>query len=259
MALVTLAGAPTPFRILYNPGAELNGSMQGWVASMGFSVPLANFLPFITYIAGRSYSTTSTAGTFTRIIPMVHPDYPTLLCQDVEAKGTGVLDANGHFAWYKIKATFKMVPYEVDGSAPYQTIETTYGSKTYSLANTSYKFSDGTPSTQSCFVAVPLISYVVTLYQCTQLDDQLLGTLINAPINSTPFFGWPTKTVFLTGMDASLQMSSVGTPAYTRVVRFDYRSEEWNKFIRTDGEWDEMTDVAGNPVYATSDLNQILQ
>lgn len=259
MALVTLAGAPTPYNILYNPQSELNGNMSGWDAVMNFSVPYVNYLPFITYLAGRSYSISTGAGTFTRIIPMSHPDYPGLIVQDVKSKGTGVQDVHGHYAWYRIAATFKMVPYAVDGSAPFQTIEATYSSRSYSISNTSYTFSDGTPSTQSSVITVPEIGYVVTLYQCTQLDDALLGTLIAAPLNNATFFGWPTKTVKLAGMKASITMSSVGTPIYTRTVQFSYRPIEWNMFLRTDGEWDECLDVAGNPAYATSDISQILQ
>ncbi len=259
MALVTLSGAPTPFKIVYNPGAELNGSMQGWVATMGFSVPFSNFLPFITYIAGRTYSTTSSAGTFTRVIPMVHPDYPSLICQEVEAKGTGALDINGHFAWYRIKATFKMVPYNVDGSAPYMTIETDYAGKAYALADTSFKFSDNTPMAINAVLDVPEVGYVITLYQCTQLDDTVLAPIVAAPLNSTTFLGWPTKQVKLTGMKASLTMSSVGTPIYTRTIMANYRPKDWNQFLRKDGQWDTPLDPFGNPAYQTSDLNLLLQ
>lgn len=259
MALVTLGGAPAPFDILYNPAKELNGDLSGWSAVMGFRVPLANYLPFVTYVAGRSYAVTTGAGTFTRIIPMSHPDFPGLICTKIQTKGTGQISATGQFSWFRVTATFTMVPYNVDGSAPFQTIEATYSTKTYSIANTSFTFSDGTPSTASSFIAVPEIGYVVTLYQCTQLDDALLGTLIAAPLNNNTFFGWPAKTIFLEGMKASLNMASVGTPTYTRVVQFKYRPIDWNKFLRTDGQWDTCLNVAGDPAYQQSDLSQILQ
>ncbi len=266
-AIVTLANSPVPYKILKSNPCTLQGQNGvGWTATIDFLVAANDWFTFAAFAAGTPTTVTVSGTPVTRIIPLSHPAASKLLCTGIQSSATGQY-VGSNAEWLrnhdlaKVSLTFTSVPYAVDGSTPFLTVETHVGSNTYTLAGSKLAFGDGTPIQADAGIDVPSIVYAITIYQAPGLADDVMATAMASPVNSASVTlgakTWSAGFLKCLGMDCRSTMTANFQQSYERTIMVEGRSINWNYFLKPDGTWDVVTKPGGGNVYATSDLNAL--
>ena len=260
MALVTLADytGTTPC-ILHDPPATLDGDETGWRGNMTFKVPYDEMADFCQFAGGKPYTISISGIPTTRYIPLSHPQFSGLICKRVQARATGQWDGTHNWDWCRVTCEFQSVPYGMDGSTPFLTIETTGSSESITIPQTAYYFpSDNKRIRQDVAIAVPVVTYAITTYLVPTLDDALYKTLVGK-VNDASFLGFAAGMMRFDTWRSALQMSATLASTYTTTLYFSFRPVEWNKFLRPDGTWEAAKKSVDNTyAYSSGDFSQLI-
>ena len=252
--------------ILYSPVYSLKGSIDSTMdGEMTFNVAANDAGTFCKWASGQTYSVTVGGIATTRIIPLSHPDYPSLLCKNFDCKLTGSYtpgnsQAMQNWSDAKVTLTFKSVPYATDGQTPYMVRRGRSSGEEYSLAGRQLVFAgNGQPIQADASLKVATQAFSVTLYQATKYDDALVSGLAGS-VNSTTCLNYAPGYLRYDSAEYEQTQSLSGT-TFTITYYFTWRSIPWNKFLRPDCVWDTVAiGTSGGTAfgYNSADLNQLL-
>lgn len=262
-AIVTLADSPVPYKFLRNGPPTLDGDLGGWTATMSFLVASGDMFEFCEFCGGTVKTVDMGGGvTAQRIIPLSHPFAPKLLCQGVSARMTGnwvdtLPDWCKQFSLAKVDVTFRTVPYQTDGGAPFLVMNNRGASQSYSLAGSKMSFpSDGTPIQADASLNVPILTYSATIYQAVGPGDDVVAPLMGTVNNATLTLGafpMPAGTFRFDTMDNEVSTTVGSVKSYQRTLMGSFRPVPWNYFLRPNGLWEVALKPNGDPVYAPAD------
>jgi hypothetical protein len=262
---VTFASCPVPYQILRDPPHTIDGDWQsGYKGDVSFVVAASDLATFCIWAGGSPYKITVGSSTVTRLIPVSHPDYSSLLCKKISSTAFGSFTPTNtpgltNFSHARITLGFESVPFATDGSTPFMVTSTRAGSEVYTVAGSKLTFpSDGSTLQSDAGVTVPTIVYQVTTYLAPSLNDVTYGAILATPVNSAVFLGQPIGTMRFDSFSSETTMT-VGGNAYQTTFMFTFRPVPWNQFLRPNFVWEAPTAPGGGYVYGASDLNVLLQ
>lgn len=263
---VTFSQCPVSYAILRNDPPTLSGDRDsGWTATVDFLVAIGDMTNFCLFCAGQPYTISSGGVSITRIIPVVHPNYTSLMCKAISAVPVGGWTGTGastfqQWSYAKVKVTFGYVPYATDGSQPFMTLNRRGTSEQYTLAGKQLTFSDGTPIQADASVTVPTITYVIKIFQCAAIDDSQVQTLLGC-VNSdsvSAISDNPIAAGYLRFDSFDVDSTvTAGQTTYSKTLYLSYRAVKWNQFLKPDGTWDYPQRPDGSYVYNTAALSPL--
>lgn len=263
-AIVTLASCPVAYSIARKNPLKIRGNInEGWSGEITFAVKAEDLYSFCTF-AGGSKKTIDMGGgvTATRYIPLSHPDLTKLLCTRIDGEAIGGYTATNTEAlsnWSNafVTLSFTSVPYLIDGSTPFQTIEVNEGLEVYTLAGSKLKFpSDSSYLQADAGKTVGTAIYSNTIYLSGALNDGVINPL-KGKCNASVLLGQPIGTLRFDTWSAKIVMTSNFETSYTRSIKLTQRDVPWNQFLRPDGVWEAPVKPDGTFVYDLADLSPL--
>jgi hypothetical protein len=269
---------PDDWWYLRSPTPRLGGDQGAWTASVTFICKVDLMVDFVTTVGGTVESVPTGFGAIPRVVPLRHPLYPGLFAVRVEAEPfgtpstteTGLMDQYSHA---RVTVEFASRAYGTEFGAgggmtdvPYLTVQARSGGKFVQIPGWErYHWqSDGRPldsgSRSDDSEAIPAefvatTSYVLSMFQCQDLNDVALDYLLNG-VNESEFLGRPEGTLRLVGWEGDLSVTIGGVVQYLRRVMLEYRELPWNQAYRPDtGEPDTPLDGDGLTIFEERDFH----
>lgn len=267
--MTTMADIPGRWTHMRNPAPRVWNDGQGWSATMALETDEQNVLPFLTALAGTRQPIIWSGGTFSRIVPLQHPVYTSLWLQAIDGEMFGTptptpnpplsMMLNQQFSRARFNLTFRAWPFPTIGDQPYMSIEQGQSVSYVTMPGTSLVFpSDETVIGADAGIFIVENTYVITLYQCPDMNDTA-SDMLAGTANANPVFGKAPGHLRFNGVQASYQVNVGGMYSYTRRYELAFRSVPWNEFLRPDGVWEEPLKPDGTPVYELMDWSSLFQ
>ncbi|WP_406698556.1 hypothetical protein V5E97_06700 [Singulisphaera sp. Ch08] len=157
----------------------------------------------------------------------------------------------------QVNVEFSSTTYPTSGSEPYLTWETKGSGLYATIPNRKMKFSNAEVLGQDAGAHFTQTTYVLTLYQCPTMGDEILN-LYNNKLNNATFRSIPAGQLRFDNWGGSFSVGSGGVIQWTRQIMFTYQDHHWNQYWRSDGTLDTATDPAGNPTYGSISFSALL-
>lgn len=258
----TVADLPGRWSYLYKPQMKLTAQSGGYESTLAFETDFSNLSPFVLAVAGTSQVITTTWGSMSRVVPLQHPLFPGLYADQVECEAFGAAsDSSENLAdlWSHVKVyvRFRSVSYGSDGDQAYMSIEEDKGATYTTIPGRKFAFPSGEPIDQEAGAFSSVKNYVITLYQCPDLNNTATDALMGK-VNSAAFFDWPAGQLLFGGGRSIFERSVGGQVRYQKSYTLAYRSHPWNQVFKKNGTLDTPVDPAGNPQYESADFYTFL-
>jgi hypothetical protein len=139
------------------------------------------------------------------------------------------------------------------------TVEVKTGAQEVTAPNYTYHFvSDGSDIDQTVGVLVPNQEITITQMRVPYFDSSQYISY-QSTVNATQFLGYAAGTVLFNPMTSTYSSSiAAGSPVYQVTFSFTWRYVPWNWFLKSDGTWDLVQDDGGNPVFQSSEYNNLI-
>ena len=248
----TITDLPASTRTLFRSPPKVRGqlptqgSLGSATASITFSCDYPDLQQFLNVVCGLPVTIGKVgSAVITRIVPLIHPQYPAMLAQsfDVDAKGYDATKDKGSllipYAKAVITVNFGTVTYQLQGNVEdgaFMKLSTKHSGESYTVPNTAYILS-GIPLQQDVGITVGTTALELTLYQSPSASDAFLGPF-QGYINSAEFLGYEAGCVRFDGASQDYEQSFNGVQTYTKTLTFMYRRIPWNYTLNHIGEWD---------------------
>ena len=233
---------------------------------MTFMVALDDVPTFVAAISGTAEDVDIGGGTIvSRVIPLVHPDYPTMFAIGFRSEsfgtpgGTGTSVYSPMFNKARVTVDFASVPFGfAGGDAPYYTISTDFSATKEIIPGSAYRFADMTKTNGDVSLDILEIAMVVTTYQSPAPVGAAIRGVIGR-LNNAVFLDCPIGTVRFDGVKSEFQKTMFST-TYTKTFNLRYRERNWNEVVRPTGGWEAPVDVVtGATRYPLGNLSVLLQ
>ena len=206
--------------------------------------------------------------------PYLYPFAPALYCcaiesvvplgkgiavQSIPTMGLGVIYNLFKTTHAVVTAIFSRPPWQPATSGGYFRVTFGAGGEFLTIPETSYQFSDGTPTNSPLGIFMPQAEITVTRYRAPFVPDQvmmpILGMLNDAPftiLNNT----YNTGTLLFMAGNSEVESDPLGNITYQYEYKFMYRPIDWNKYLHpTRGQgFQYVNDGAGNMPYQYTSL-----
>jgi hypothetical protein len=254
----TVADLPGRWTYLRKPPLRLTAQGDGYQSSLAFETDFSNLSNFILTVGGTANTITATWGSLSRITPLQHPLFPSLLAFEVDAEACGEASTTSSTLanmWSRVRLNinFRSVPYDQTGDQAYMTIEEDVGSTYTTFPGRKLAFTDGEPIDQDAGTFVGTKNYQVTVYQAPSLDSSVTDALIGK-INNATFLGFAAESLLFGGVRSSYERSVGGLVRYQKTFTFAYQSHSWNQAYKKNGTLGTVVDPAGNNLYSTGNF-----
>jgi hypothetical protein len=249
--------------IARTPAPWIAGGPGGREGEITFQVGLNDIGSFLTTLAGTTETVTLTGGgTMDRIVPLKHPDDPTMLAMSYRAEaygtpnGTGASIHSTQFSHHRVRVQFATLPFGVGGDSPFYSLSTETAESFETIPNVTLHFSNGTAPTGEFGIPAPLSVLNLTTYLNPTPVDYALSALVGK-INSVAFDDYPPFTLRFTRINSEAQQGMFSR-SLVKSYGFQFRDPHWNKILRNDGVWDTATiGSTGVGRFLTADLNAL--
>lgn len=258
----TVNDLPGDWKYLYDPAPTLEADGEAWTASLSFVTPQYNVIPFVSLLSGVTESVPYSGGSVDRIVTLQHPLYNWLWstsfsCEafgEASQTSTALEDLHSHA---KINVDFRSTNYPTGGSEPYLTWETRGTSLYATIPGRKMKFTGGEVLGQDAGFFISQVSYVLTLYQAPQLNDEYINGFLNT-VNNATFRGIPAGQLRFDTWGSSFEIIGGGGLRWTKQLVFTRQSHSWNQYYTSAGVLETALDPASNPTYPSSNFALLL-
>ncbi len=249
----TISDLPASAATMGNPNG--NGGYQGGYDGQGreetiiWSVPWEDRFAFEAAVQGYAQTFTSGGATYTRNVPLQSPYNPKLYAVAVRFKSQGktnvTIDRPYNTVVYEIR--FGILPFGVDGDAPFQSLQAQGASRQITIPNSRYIFSNGEIVDHGIAVNHAGVTYQFTQHQVNDiisLENALLSLMPN-PLNNAPVTmagrTFPTGTLLFETYSTTTELSLFGDVKNSLSMTLNYSALPWNSLVRSDGVVDTLT------------------
>lgn len=254
------------YSIIANEGITQSYDDQGPQATVKFKTLWADAFQLAKDLLGTS---TNVGGTIVRTPPFPYPGNPSLYCRaipSVRPLGPCIPLTNVGLPWITRKfaiteAVFRQLPFALDGgdtstytAQAYTTVQFGASGEFITLPDSTYRFTDGTPTNTPIGKMVGQIEINVKRYFMPYLPVSEMASLVGKINNATYRIGnyfFPVGTLLFLGGPSDFSVDTAGNITQEVEYKFIYRPINWNKYFhpnRTTG-WDTVTDGSGNSPY----------
>lgn len=219
---------------------------------------------FLMYVGGKPQSImTSWGGAVLRIVPMQNPDDLGQYAFRAEVDWGGNSFDEDQYSSAKVTVDFKTPDYEIAGPTPYASLKMAASHEGISIPGC-YLIAESTSEAlgKDSYIAIPSVTYIITLYKATQVNYGAIESAMIAPVNSTTLYlpngiqVAPGYALFSTVED-DIQVFLGGVPSRTVSYRIRFRKYlTWQQILHK-GIPTRVLQQNGNLLYATSDLNSL--
>lgn len=227
---------------------------------------------------GSTYSGSFGSGTWSRVLPMQDPQDPSIYCRSLAWRPEGAITGHDPVTYSHVvfTAMFRrpdnaIQPFDVtygqetaqsfDNQTylPYCTQSLSFGSEFYDVDVGALRFTDGSEIKTPIGRRVQIVDMVFQFHQLPFMPLPYMRRFADS-INSTPFMGCPAETVYFVGGESQRGANEDGSPNQEVTLHFKWRAQSWQKFLRSDGSWDNLNYANGLNYlpYATQDLGKLL-
>ncbi|MHC5536948.1 hypothetical protein ACYOEI_01585 [Singulisphaera rosea] len=250
-----LSDCPVPYSVLYAPQSSEDVDPTSSRATLTFRTAYSDRAAFIIFACG----TVEPGSPTPRIVPLRHPEFPNLYAQRIGSLNTGSNGSGSMYTDSKITVQFETLPFATAGDQAFRTTRLRSAGNYVTQPGNAFKFpSDNTPIKQDAGRFIPEMSYSITLFQCTNVNDDLIASLINK-VNAGVFMGRPEGTVRFDGADSEVTQTVSGIITNNITLNLVFRPIPHNYLLRPDGGFEEAVDTSsGNPMYDLADLSPLL-
>lgn len=205
-----------------------------------------------------------------RTPPYRYPESPNLICTSIdliEPFGKPYIPAGFALPWIAkkyavITAGFTVPTWTPDGPSAYSTIQFGASGEFLTLPETTYRFSDGTPTGTPIGLLVPQMEISVTRHRMPTVPvSQMFGLQgkINNAAYSISGYSFAAGTLLFMPGASTIEADTAGTLSYACEYKFIARTFNWNYYLhpnRTTG-FAEVTDGSGNKPYSAGDFSTL--
>lgn len=260
--MTTVADLPGTWSYLYKPQMTLSAMSGGYESVLAFLTDFANLSDFVLAVAGTAQTITTTWGTMSRIVPLQHPLFPGLYADEVNCRAFGAASESSEdlidlWSHAEVQVKFRSVRYGADGDQAYMTIEEDKGGMYTTIPGRKFAFPSGEPIDQEAGAFSTTKNYMLTLYQCPDLDSSATDA-IQSCVNDDVFLGFPAGQLLFGGQRSIFERSVGGVVRYTKTYTLAYRDYPWNQAYQKNGTKATPVDPAGNPQYASADFYSVM-
>lgn len=180
--------------------------------------------------------------------PHFFGDVPDLYCTHVESVGFGVVNASGEdgsarHAWYRIRAIYSTLPYEIDGKDNWLEEYMDFSGEFMPLGEGVFKWRDGEVINQNIGKIIGGVDRTWVLHNVAAFSrSKLMENL--GKLNKEKFQGSEKGTLLFIGASVSRQNRPVGGERPWEIaLKFKERAQDWNTAYRpgvNGGSWQEI-------------------
>jgi len=258
----TVADLPGNWKYLRKPAPTLSADGTKWGARISFVIDATDLIPFVNVIAGQTESVPYSGGSVDRIVMLQHPLFPWLwsssfTCEYFGEASEDSTELEDMYSLVKVDVDFSSTNYPTSGGEPFLTWETKGSGLYATIPNRKMRFTTGEVLGADAGVHFTQTVYVLTLYQCPTLGDDILNAYDNT-LNNATFRGIPAGQLRFDSWGGSFTIGSGGVIQWTRQIQFTRQSHHWNQYYRSDGILDTATDPDGNPTYGLANFSALM-
>lgn len=258
-----------PYTILADEGITLAYPDEGPTATVKFKTLWTDQYQLAKDLIGTS---TNVGGTTVRTEPFAYPGNPSLYCKTITSVRpigptiplTGVGLPWITKKWAITEAVFKRPLFSFNGldgpyGQPWTTIQFGASGEFVTLPDSTYRFTDGTPTNTPIGKVVPQIEINVKRYFMPYLPVAEMAALvgkINNAVYRVGNYSFPAGTLLFMGGPSEFAADTAGNITQEVEYKLVYRPINWNKYFhpnRTTG-WDTVTDGSGNSPYESGNF-----
>jgi len=254
-----------PYSIMRDNGITLAYPEDGPSATVRIKTLQTDAYQLAKDLLGTS---TNVGGTIVRTRPFAYPGNPSLYCRSITSVrplGPTIPLTSIGLPWITQKwaiteAVFRQLPFALDANDPnytgqaYTTVQFGVSGEFVTLPDSTYRFSDGTPTNTPIGKLLPQIEINVKRYFMPYLPVAEMAALagkINNALYKIGNYSFPVGTLLFAGGPSEFNVDTAGNITQDVEYKFVYRPVNWNKYFhpnRTTG-WDTVTDGSGNSPY----------